>query len=413
MLSPLKKAFHARRNRSVVSFAAGSQSIISLKEGELAVITYTSAADKMKVFSSFIREGLENRDRVFYNYPDDESAVVRKRLVQNGIDPDKGEKSEKSGGLILRGASEHYLTNGKLNGKDIAKKELELRVEAKKDGYRHFRDLTDVGTFSFLKGNWQAFIEYLNDPDWGFSSRLGQDMFSDPFTMKLTAVNVENLSEESTRSILNALSGGKQSHTRRIDFLEYTDAFSRIINLSHEELLGRIILLEFDPASNYERVVEVVTKEALAHLEPVYVFTRHSSGIYESLARQPSVRIVLMSASASTLKPISENQIVLAADNSPLVLDSLREILSRHADRNILLIFDNISELVMSVGFEKAYKFMLYAVEMISSKPATALFLLNGSAHEAQEASRLRGLFQNILIYKGNSLEVLKSAPSS
>jgi len=411
MLSPLKNALHARRNRSVASFAAGNQSVINLKEGELAVITYTSAADKMKVFSSFIHEGLENRDRVFYTYPDEESSVVRKRLVQNGIDPDIGEKSEKRGSLILRSASEHYLTDGRFNSKDIVKKELELRAEAKRAGYKHFRDLNDVGTLSFLKGDWQTFMEYWNDPSWRFTSSLGQGVSCEPFVMRLTAVNVESLGEESSRSVLNALSGGKQSYTRRLDFLEYTDAFSKVISLSHEEFLGRIMLLEFDPASDYERIVENVTKEALAHLEPVYVFTRHSSGIYESLAGQRSVRIVLMSTSATTLRSVSENQIALAADNSPLVLDSLREIISRHADQNMLLIFDSISELIMSLGFEKAYKFMLCATEMISSKSATALFLINGSAHQAQEASRVRGLFQNILIYEGNSLKVVKMAP--
>ena len=79
MLSPLKSALHARRNRSIASFGTNRESVLNIKEGELAVLTYTSAADKMKVFSSFIREGLENGDRVLYTYPDEESAIVRKR----------------------------------------------------------------------------------------------------------------------------------------------------------------------------------------------------------------------------------------------------------------------------------------------------------------------------------------------
>jgi hypothetical protein len=270
-----------------------------------------------------------------------------------------------------------------------------------------------VGTLAFLKGDWQAFVEYWDSPGWGVPSGSGQGVLYEPFILELTAINVEGLSEELTRGILSALGGGRQSQTRLIDFLEFTDAFSKVVGLSHEELLGRKILLEFDPASDYEQVVENVAKEALAHLEPVYVFTRHASGVYESLARQRSVRIVLMSASASTSKPVSENQIVLPADNTPLVLDSLREILGRHGDQNTLLIFDNVSELIMSVGFDKAYKFLLCAVEMVSSKPTTALFLINKSAHEAQETSRVRGLFQNILVFEKNALEVVKKTPSS
>ena len=413
MFSPLKSVFRVRRSGSVVSFGVDSGSFLDIREGELAVITYTSAADKMRVFSSFIREGLEGGDRVFYTYPDEEGAVVRKRLVQNGVDPDKGDRSEKSGSLILRSLSEHYLVNGRFDYKTVIRRELELRSETRKAGYKHFRDLDDVGSLSFLRGNWQAFMQYWDDPGWGVPSGSGLGIRFEPFIMEVTADNVDGLSEESTRSILNGFSGGKQSATLLIDFLEYTDAFSKTLGVSHGELLGRKILLEFDPASDYEQVVENAAKEALAHLEPVYVFTRHASGVYESLARQRSVRIVLMSASASTSKPVSENQIVLPADNTPLVLDSLREILGRHGDQNTFLIFDNVSELIMSVGFDKAYKFLLCAVEMVSSKPTTALFLINKSAHEAQESSRVRGLFQNILVYEKNALEVIKKTPSS
>jgi hypothetical protein len=290
---------------------------------------------------------------------------------------------------------------------------LELRGEAKRAGYKHFRDIDDVGTLSFLSGNWQTFMQYWDDPDWGIPSGTGLGIQFEPFIMELTAINVDGLSEESTRGILNAFSGGKQPATLLIDFLEYTDAFSKVVGLSHEELLGRKILLEFDPASDYEQVVENVAKEALAHLEPVYVFTRHASGVYESLGRQRSVRIVLLSSSASTSRPVSENQIVVPADNTPLVLDSLREILGRHGDQNTLMIFDNVSELIMCVGFEKAYKFLLCAVEMASSKPATVLFLINRGAHESQEVSRVRGLFHNILVYEGNSLGIVKKASSS
>ncbi len=413
MLSPLKSALHGRRNRSIVSFGTNKDSVLNIKEGELAVLTYTSAADKMKAFSSFIREGLANGDKVCYIYPDEESPEVRKRLVQHGINPDKADRSEKSGNLMLKSASEFYLTKGKFDVMAIIKKELELRSQAKRAGYKHFRYLDDLGNLSFLEGDWEAFMEYWDDPSWEVLSGPGQGLLSGPFIMELTAINVDGRSDQSTRRILNALKGERQSQIRLFDFLEYTDAFSKLVRVSHEDLQGRRILLEFDPTSDYEQIVENIAKEALAHLEPVFVFTRHASGVYEPLARQRSVKILLMSASASTSKPISDNQIILPADNTPLVLDSLRELTSRTENENLLLIFDNISELIMCVGFDKAYKFLLCAMEMLSSKPAIALFLINKSAHGPQETSRVRGLFQNILLYEGDVLHVIKKTPSS
>jgi len=407
MLSSIKGVLQPRRRRSVATFGAKTESMLGIREGELAVITYTSAADKMKVFSLFIHEGLENGDRVFYTYPDDERASVREKLTQNGVDV---EKCESNGSLILRSVSEHYLTGGEFDKKRIIRKELELRDEAQRMGYKHFRDLDDVGDLSFLNGQWQTFMDYWDDGDWGIPPGSGLGVLYEPFIMELTAVNVEGMSEEAVRSVLNAFSGGKHSPARLIDFLEYTHAFSKRIGVSHGGLLDRRLLLEFDPTSDYESVVEDFAKEALANLEPLYVFTRSVSSVRESLAGQRSIRFVLLSASAAISKSISGNEIILPADDTPLILDSLREILRRYDDENVFLVFDNLSELIMCVGFDKAYKFFMCVVEMVSSKRTTALFLLNKSAHEPQMTSQIRGLFNNILVYEKSRLEIIKNS---
>ena len=412
MPNPLKSVLQSKLRRPVPSFGTMSESALNISEGELAVITYTSVADKMKVFSEFIREGLENGDRVFYTFPDEERATVRKGLIQNGIDPEKGEKGEKSGALILRSLNEHYFVNGEFDKKNTIKRELKLRAEAKKAGYKHFRDLDDVGDLSFLKGQWQTFIDYWDDEDWGIPRGSGLGILYEPFIMELTAINVEGMNEKSVRDILKAFGGGKHPPTRLIDFLEYAGAFSKRIGVPHAELLGRRFLLEFDPTSAYERIVDDFAKEALANLEPIYVFTRSVSGVRESLAQQRSIRFVLMSSSESTSKSISENEIVLPGDNTPLVLDIVREILAKHADECSFLIFDSLSELIMSVGFEKACKFLLCLIEMLSLEKTTALFLLNKSAHEPHVASQIRGLFNNLLTYENYEFEIVKNTPN-
>ena len=416
MPNPLKSVLQAKWKRSVPSFGTMAESALNISEGELAVITYTSAADKMKVFSAFIREGLENGDQVLYTYPDEEGANVRKKLVQNGIDQAKGEKSEKSGSLILRSSSEHYLTDGKFDKMNAIKKELELRGQAKTAGYKHFRNLNDVGNLSFLKGEWQMFIDYWDDARVraarGIPRGSGLGILCEPFIMELTAINVEGMSEKSVRGILNALGGGKHSPTRLIDFLEYTHAFSKRIGISHEELVGRKLLLEFDPASDYESVVEDFAKEALAHLEPVYIFTRRASSLRESLAQQRSIRFALMSSSDATSKSISENEIVLPADNTPLILDMVRRIGAQHADEYVFLVFDNLSELIMHIGFDKTYKFLLCLIEMLSLEKTTALFLLNKTAHETNVTSQIRGLFHNLLAYENYEFEIVKNTPN-
>jgi hypothetical protein len=399
-----------KKKHSATSFGIKTGSLLKISEGELAVLTYTSAADKMKVFSSFILEGLEKGELVFYTYPDKESPTVRRNLVQNGIDPERGKKCEKKGSLILRSLTEHYIPNRVFDKKNIIKKELELRDAVKKAGYKHFRYLDDLGNLSFMGAQWQAFIDYWYDPAWGPQSNSDSSTSKEPPITELTAINVENMNDKTAHDILNALSRRKQSSTRLIDFLEYAHAFSERIDVTHKELLGRRFLLEFDPASDYERIVEDFAKVALANLEPIYIFTRTVSGVREFLAQQRSIRFVLMSSSTSTSKSISENQIVLPADDTPQILDVLRDILSENADENLFLIFDNLSELIMCVGFDRVYKFLLYALEMMDSKRATALFLLNKNAHEPSSVSQIRGLFNNILAYEQNEFKVAKNA---
>jgi len=396
-----------KKKQPTASFGTKTGSVLNINEGEQAVITYTSASDKMKVFSTFILEGLEKGDLVFYTYPDKESADARKNLVQNGIDPEKGKKCEKSGSLILRTLTEHYKPDKVFDKKNVIKKELELRATVKKAGYKRFRYLDDLGNLSFLGAQWQAFIDYWYDPAWALQTNSGPGMPQDSVT-ELTAINVENMNDKTARDILSALSRRKQSSTRLIDFLEYTHAFSNRIGATHEELLGRKFLLEFDPTSDYERIVEDFAKEALANLEPIYVFTRSVSSVNEFLTQQPSMRFVLMSSSASTSQSLSQNQIVLPADDTPLILDVLRGILGKNANANLFLIFDNLSELIMCVGFNQVYKFLLHVLEMMPSKRTTALFLLNKNAHEPNMASQIKGLFHNILSYEQNEFKIAK-----
>jgi archaellum biogenesis ATPase FlaH len=182
--------------------------------------------------------------------------------------------------------------------------------------------------------------------------------------------------------------------------------------MSHQKLLGRKLLLEFDPTSSYEMIVVDFAREAMANLEPTFVFTSSTSAIYASLAEQHSIKFFLMLVSVSTPESISENEIVLPANNTALVLDSINKILETYTEENVFLVFDNLSRLIELVGFDKAYKFLLYMTDMLSSKKTTALFLLNKSAHEPQVVSRIRGIFHNLLTCEKDQIKIVKSSPN-
>jgi len=377
-----------------------------MREGEVAVVTYTPAADKIKVFSAFIREGIESGGWICYIYPDEESETVRAKLKERGIDV---EKYERNGTLFMKSLSEFFIPHGSFDKEGPIKFLLNRRAEAKRNGYKA-RELEDVSDFSFLRGQWQIYLDYWTDPRWGPSGTVG--IIPEPFIMELTAVNVGGMSKTQASDILKAFGGGKYPPTRFIDLLEYAGAFSKRVDITHEKLLGRKFLLEFDPTSNYERAVEDFADEAMANVKPVIIFTSRTSAVRSCLAQKRAVKFFLMSVSTSTPESISENEILLPANNTALILDSLSKVLETYPEENVFLVFDSLSELVGSIGLEKTYSFLRYVLDMLSSARATALFLLNASAHEPQMASCFRELFHNQLICKGKQLEVVKSSVS-
>jgi hypothetical protein len=394
-----------RWKRFISSFRAKPRPALSIGEGEIAIVTYTSTVDKMKIFSAFVREGLEDGDLVAYTYPDEESEPVRTKLKEHGIDV---EKYERQGALLLRSLTEYYIPDGKFDKERAIRKGLDDRAMAKRKGYKHLRELEDLGDFSFLNGRWQTYIEYWNEPRWWTPLDSNIDILSyTSFMIKLTAFNVEGMDDKQLAEILKAFWVGNPSYTLFIDLLEHTNAFSNILGMPHKKLVGRKILLEFDPASDEGKVIDSLAKEAIANVEPIFIFTSEGSSTYSRLTKHQAVKFFLLSSSISIPKSMLKNEILLPAKNTALILDSLNKVLEQHAHTSIVLVFDKLSELITLVGFDRAYKFLLYVLEMLPSR-TTALFLLNASAHEAEVVSRIRGVFHNILTYDKDGLKTVK-----
>jgi len=387
-------------------------------EGDEIVVTYTSAVDKMKFFSAFIREGLENGDLVTYTYPDEESETVKVKLREYGIDV---EKYEKEGALLLETLTEGFMPNGKLDYETAVTETIEWWVEAKEKGYKHVRGLEDLGDFSFVNGQWQKWVkEYWADPRWDDpitsewvlsdvspEPALGVSMV--PFLIEMTAINVERMTETEVAELLKALGGINVMFSRAfIDLIEYMDSFSELIGLDHRELIGRKFLLEFDPVSDYEKVVDRLAKESIANIEPIFVFTSNASPIHKYLAKQPTIKFFLTSFSTSIPKLTSENEVLLPAKSIPLILEALSKVLETHADANVCFVFDILSDLLTSIGREKTFIFLRHALDMLSSEKITGLFLLNTGAHQAEVVSQVRGFFANLLTHEKDKIKVVK-----
>ncbi len=184
--------------------------------------------------------------------------------------------------------------------------------------------------------------------------------------------------------------------------------FSKTFGLNHRQMMGRRILLEFDPASHYEKVVRDFATEALAHLEPLVIFTRRGSAIHSSLREHKAVKFFCLTQQVSAPKEFSENEMLLPSNETSLMLDVFDKTLKAHPQGVVNVVFDSLSDLVLSVGFEKTYRFMRYAVEMLASPRNLVLFMLNQNAHDPKVLSSLRSLFSDQISFGEEGIQTAK-----
>ena len=77
-------------------------------------------------------------------------------------------------------------------------------------------------------------------------------------------------------------------------------------------------------------------------------------------------------------------------------------------DLSLALVYDSITDLVVSSGAQAAYGQLQNMLGLLSPERVTALFLLNPAAHDQKEAYGLRGLFSNQVAYGKLGVTVVK-----
>lgn len=121
---------------------------------------------------------------------------------------------------------------------------------------------------------------------------------------------------------------------RPTGLIKNMNVFSKTLRLTHGQVVGKNILLEFDPTSDYERVIEDFVDEASANDESVAVFTSKGSTIYSTLSNRSDVKFLILTQRVSTPKAnSSKNKILLPANNSSLLLDALNKVLKVYPER--------------------------------------------------------------------------------
>jgi hypothetical protein len=163
--------------------------------------------------------------------------------------------------------------------------------------------------------------------------------------------------------------------------------FSGQLGIEHGTLIGRKILLEFDPSTPYQTVVKDFAVECASNKEAIVILTPAGSVVEQAVSGNEDVKIINLT--------------------HDLMLSS---ILEDHLERPLNMVYDSLTDLALSADPRTAYRFTLNALRQLSDPKVTAVFLLNPSAHDPKDVNSLRGLFSNQFVYGKEGVSSVKFA---
>ncbi|MDG7000626.1 MAG: hypothetical protein JRN15_16140 [Nitrososphaerota archaeon] len=187
--------------------------------------------------------------------------------------------------------------------------------------------------------------------------------------------------------------------------------FSKQLNFDDDTMIGRQLLLEVDPNTGYERDVSSFCREFLASGFTVIVVTARSSAIYHILSSQPEIRFFLFSGNVSRPTAIEgeEGKMLIPQDSLMEVIELLERMLAQSGNEGkFALVFDNLSDRVISVGLERTYKSLKEMFAILGDRNVTVLFLVHPGTLDRKALNIIRSLFTIILESKRDRLTIMK-----
>ena len=166
--------------------------------------------------------------------------------------------------------------------------------------------------------------------------------------------------------------------------------FSKQLGIEHSKLVGKKILLEFDPTTDYERLVRDFVSECTLLEEAVVVATRKGSRVRQALEGDIGVKFTELERSSERLPVLKSN----SEGPLTLVLDSLTE-LALNRDSN-------------GAPSTDVHTFVRTALETLDDARITAVFLINPSAHDPKEVATVQGAFSHQFIYEKSGVTVAR-----
>ncbi len=179
------------------------------------------------------------------------------------------------------------------------------------------------------------------------------------------------------------------------------------------EFSGKPLLLVAEASIGFESAAKALVTDFLSLGRTVFVFTSRGSPVNRALSSRDDVRLYELTTSVSYYQAGERpNEVLLSANNTSIMLDALSKTFGAIADQGNAVIFDSLSDLIVSLGFEESYRFLKAAIEMGSDKRLILVFLMLSGVHESSVENIIRSLFSIELVQDASGLRVVKDPGS-
>jgi hypothetical protein len=360
--------------RIVTSRETVSQAVYSNPSND-TIVLYNTESDRRSLVETFVRDGLATGQDVVCHVTKAEMPFYRAIL--------------KGSGLMGPSSGQHEVTIQSIETTatpNTNKSSPSLRTSSAK------RVLIDLDELDL--DHCRDIVGKINIPD---------GIQRPKRTGRIWALNVEG----AHAGILDLLTETSPS-ARVIDLAMQQDAFSNLLTVKHQDILGNRLLVEYEPTSNYEEIVQKFVKEFQANVESVAIFTSAGSPIFRTFRNQRNISLFSFSTKTSSPARLSDEQVLLPERDTSLLLDAVDKLLQAVSRRRIGIIFDVFTDIILSQGFEKAYGVLSSVVEMTESEMASILVLINYGALEPKVLGAVQGLFRSQLRFSSEGLKVIR-----
>lgn len=145
------------------------------------------------------------------------------------------------------------------------------------------------------------------------------------------------------------------------------------------------------------QILESFFSNATSNKNSLVVMTRRGSNLYYKTRNKEGAQVYVLSASAqSPLHTSEEGLLVISLNQTPILLEAVRRTLEENPSATIIL--DNATEIIHTLGFEKAFSLLRSIAEVASSySKSHIVVLINVRAHERNQVESIANI-ANIFI---------------